>query len=1130
MEIKHICILPFLIVLFFAVGQPVAVYAQSSKDISMEVKNEPLPDVLKKLEKASGCKFLFVYDDISRFDITCTVKAKSVTQALNQIIGNHPITYSVEGQFISIIVKQTAKRVSKAPERQHGVVQNSSTVVLQGRVVDSSDHSPLPGVNVSVEGQNIGTVTAGDGSFVLQLAKGRFVNVNFTFVGMKTERYKFRCTEDFRGLIITMKENSAQLNEVVVTGMFNKSRESYTGAAKTVSKEQLQSAGNSNLISTLSNIDPSFNIVQNDLVGSDPNSLPNITMRGSTSLTTDVKTLQSNNNNKNTSNLPLFIMDGFEISLERMNDLDENQVESITLLKDASATALYGTRGANGVVVITTKKPEPGRLRVTYKGTLSIEAPDLTGYNLMNADEKLHYEQLAGLYTDTSSPINQQGLYDLYNTRKTQVERGVDTYWLKYPIHVGVGQKHSLRIEGGDDVFRYSGNLLYNDIEGAMKGSKRNTFTGGVFLSYKYKNLTFQNDLQINSNTAKNSPYGTFSDYASINSYFTPYDDSGNMKKKLENAFKYTGIGKTNTVYNPLYNALLPQKNESKYTTITNNFAIEWHLLPELFFRGSLGITSQKTRSDVYVSAENTTFDTYSASDYGRKGTYTYGTGESSEYELSLTANYSKTFNNVHTVYAGVGYELSQNKSENYSVEGEGITNSNLAFLGAATGYYSGSTPYGYESTVRRIGLTANINYTYAQRYFLDATIKSEGSSQFGKDKRFAPFYSVGAGWNIHNEKFLLHSDAINTARLRLSYGTTGSQSFSPYQALTSYQSISGYNMMGFYGVSVMGIGNNELKWQITKQLNLGIDLDLFKRRITMSLDYYRKLTDDLLSDVNLPSSAGFGSFKSNVGQVENKGFELSANAYILRNNKKNFFWSVGGTMIHNVNKIKKISNYLEYLNSLMEDESSVNPSFMYKEGESLNTIFAVKSMGIDPSNGKEIYLKKDGTMTYTWNSKDKVACGLSEPKYYGTFNTRVRYRGWLLNAIFSYRFGGQMYNSTLVSKVENIYPYDNADRRALYDRWSTENTHAKYKAVTDFSTTYATSRFIEDENTLKCSSLSLTYEVPSEWIKKIHLPLQYLSIGGYAEDLFYWSTVKQERGTSYPYARTYTFSVTARF
>lgn len=1119
MNVQKFCLYS-IIFLFVMLSSPSALMGQTNKEIKIEVKDEPLPSVLKKLEKSSGYKVLFVYNEIRHFNVTCKVNTSNIEQALKLIIGNYPISYSIEKKYISITLKKDTKRTVTAETQS---TRQTGTVVFQGKVIDDFN-SPLPGVNVSIPGTTKGIITDSNGSFTLQLNRGKSTKILFSFVGLKNQEYNFKGTSDIKGVTIKMAEDNSQLSEVVVTGVFNKSRESYTGAASTVGKDQLKTAGNSNLLSTLSTVDPSFNIVQNDLIGSDPNKLPDITMRGSTSLNTDVKSLKNDASNKISSNLPLFIMDGFEISLERMNDLDENQVESITLLKDASATALYGTRGANGVVVITTKKPEEGRLRVTYKGTLLLEVPDLTGYNLMNSSEKLRFEKLAGLY-----PENSLALSDLYNNRRMDVERGVDTYWLKYPVHTGIGHKHSLRVEGGDKIFRYAGNISYNNTVGVMKGSARNTFNGGMYLSYRYKDLTFQNDLQISSNKADQSPYGSFSNYTGINAYFTPYDEEGNVKKKLEDRL-YNNLNQRNVLYNPLYNALLPFKNDSRYSSIQNNFSIEWHLLPELFFRGQLGISSNKSRSDVYTSAGNTTFDSYDINQFSRKGTYTYGTGESSGVELSITANYSKTFKKVHALYVGLGYELSENKVEDYSVTGEGITNSNLAFLGSATGFYQGSTPYGSESTSRRIGFTTNFNYTYNQCYFLDGTLKTDGSSQFGKDRRFAPFWSLGGGWNIHHEKFIKNKNIVNIARLRLSYGTSGSQSFSPYQALTSYRSINGYNFSGFYGVSLMGIGNNKLKWQKTQQFNVGLDLDLFKRRIMLNLDFYKKMTNDLLSDINLPTASGFSSYKSNVGQVENKGFEISANAYILRNSEKEFYWSIGATVIHNVNKIKKISNYLEHLNSLMEDASSVNPSFMYKEGESLNTIFAVKSLGIDPSNGKEIFLTKDGKMTYTWNSKDKVACGQNEPKMLGSFNSRLRFKGWMLNAIFSYRLGGQVYNSTLVSKVENIYPYNNADKRALYDRWSPENPQAKYKSITDFSTTYATSRFIQDENTLRCTTLSLTYDLPNEWLKKVGLPVQYLSMSGYAQDLFYLSSIKQERGTTYPYARSFSFMVTARF
>ena len=1115
----------FILAALIMLSVPTPLRAQDTDKTTQTVAGEELSVALKKVERLTGYRIVFAYDDVKGLKAQGSASSKDIKEALAKVIGSLPISYSIDGKIVTLKIKKTeaSNEPVNAPQKEA-----SATVVLQGKVTDAQNE-PLPGVSVRVgSGGKIGTVTASDGTFVLQLQRGKSVYVDFSFVGMKTVNYTFNCKDDLRDLTIMMYDEESQVDEVIVTGMFNKPRETYTGAARTITSAELKWAGNSNLITSLANIDPSFNIIADNVSGSDPNTLPSVTMRGSTALGTDVKSLQSDETNKVESNLPLFIMDGFEITLERFNDLDENQVETITLLKDASATSLYGTRGANGVVVITTKKPEPGRLRITYKGTLSIEAPDLTGYNLMNASEKLYYEKLAGLY-EPSYERQRQDMEDLYNSRLEAVQRGVDTYWLKYPIHVGIGHKHSVRAEGGDDVFRYSGNLSYNNVTGAMKGSERNTFIGGVFLSYKYKNLTFQNDLQITSNKAVNSPYGSFSDYAAMNPYYSPYDEDGNIVKTLENTY-YSSLGYTVKVYNPLYDAMLDQIDESKYTTITNNFAIEWYINQNLFLRGAFGITSQTTRSDVYVPADDTSFDDYSSSDYGRKGTYTYGTGESKQYELSLTANYAKTFNKKHTLYVGLGYELSEEREEEYSFEAEGITNSNMAFLGVATGYYEGSTPYGYESTIRRIGFTANANYTYLERYFVDGTFKTEGSSQFGSDSRFAPFFSIGTGWNIHNEKFLKDKDWANIMRLRLSYGTSGSQSFSPYQALTSYSAISGYNFNGYYGVQLMGIGNSELKWQKTRQWNIGVDLNLLNNRLSLNFDWYYKLTDDLLSDINLPSSAGFSSFKSNVGQVENQGFELSANVYLIRNSKSQLYWSVGGTMIHNRNEIKKISNYLEYLNSLMEDEDDVNPSFMYKEGESINTIYAVKSLGIDPSNGQEIYVKKDGTLTYEWDASDKVACGLSEPKFTGTLNTRLRWKGWQLAAIFSYRFGGQLYNSTKASKIENNDPYSNSDRRALYDRWSADNTSASYKAVSLLTTTYATSRFVEDETTLRLNTLTLSYDVPTEWMNKIGLPFEYVSLSGYAEDLFYWSTVKRERGTDYPYARTYTFSLTVRF
>jgi hypothetical protein len=327
-----------------------------------------------------------------------------------------------------------------------------------------------------------------------------------------------------------------------------------------------------------------------------------------------------------------------------------------------------------------------------------------------------------------------------------------------------------------------------------------------------------------------------------------------------------------------------------------------------------------------------------------------------------------------------------------------------------------------------------------------------------------------------------------------------------------------------------MALGNEDLAWQTTKQYNVGTEWELWNNRIKLDVDVYNKITDNLLANINLPTAGGFTNYRANVGEVENRGIEVSFNAFILRNRERALTWSVGGTLAHNKNKIKKISNSLQFLNDeLKSQSSSVDPSFLYEEGQSLNTIYAVRSKGIDPSSGKEIYVKADGSETFVWDAKDMAACGVAEPQVLGTLNSTLRYKGVFLSVYFTYRLGGQIYNSTLASKVENVYPYDNLDRRALYERWKEPGDIAQYKSVTDFSTTNATSRFVMDENSFTLQTINVGYDFPAAWTKK-HLYVSYLSIRGYLEDILYLSTIKRERGLDYPFSRKFSLALTVRF
>ena len=1110
----------FVFVLFGILTAHASAYSQHEQRVTLEMKNVTLREVLLAIEQQTSFMFMYNKEDLDRAGrVSVQVRGNTIDEILAACLKDTGITYAIQDEVI--VLKQSP---TSPPQQQ--------PLRIVGKVTDEKGES-LPGTTVVIKGAKTGTVTDGRGNFILNVTKDTDILV-FSFIGMKTQEVSLNGRTELQ---VVMVEDISGIEEVVITGIFTKPRESNTGSVTSISGDELRAAGIRNPLSSIRNIDPSFNVIQDLEYGSDPNRLPDITMRGRTSMDVNVRDLQEETSTQRTANLPLFILDGFEISLQRVIDMDQELVENITLLKDASATAMYGARGANGVVVITSRRPDPGKLRLSYRGNLNLEAPDFTSYNLMNAREKLEYEAAAGLYSSTIDDTF-QSLQELYHRRLTEVERGADTYWLKYPVRTGVGNRHNLTMDGGTDSFLYSIGLGYNSVAGVMKESSRNTFSGSLFFQYELKNMKFQNDLTILYNKNYNSPYGSFSEYAAANPIYVPYDDDGNLKKILAEPYSTTG----NTppqVGNPLFNATLPYRDDGRYTNIQNKFAMEWRINPDLFARGRLGITKQEGRTDKYLSREHTSFatDAYAGENYKLRGSYTYGTSYHFSYEGDITLNFNKTFADRHQLYAGVNFSIAESTDETYSVTGLGFSAINMANLGMAGAYPPDGKPSSSEARSRRVGAILNINYTFDRRYFADFSGKIEGSSKFGANKRTAPFWSAGLGWNLHNESFVENVAAINNLRLRFSYGTTGSQNFSPYQALTTYRYFLTEGYKFWNGSHMIALGNPDLTWQKTGQTNIGLEATLFNRRVSINADFYDKLTESLLADINLPTSAGFQSYKANIGEVRNRGIEVTANVFVLRN-FNNFTWSVGGSLVHNQNKILKISNALEFLNDELMASSGANPSFLYKEGESMNTLYVVRSLGIDPATGNEIFLNREGVRTYTWNAEDKVPCGVDEPKIQGNLRTMLRWKNLSLNAIFSYRLGGDVYNQTLVDKVENISasrsgvnnPWNNLDRRVLHDRWQNPGDHAYFKRITDFNTTYASSRFVMKENVLQLNSVNLTYEFDKDWLREKVGFLEYLTASFYAEDVFYLSTIKRERGTTYPFARQFTFSIATRF
>jgi len=1096
--------LTFVLVFCMLVQTFAAVNAQT---VTLKKQNASLEEIIWELKEQT--KFVFLY---SSADIA-TVKGIDIDMQNSQI--DAILKKCLEGTDLQFVKENNAIIIRQANGKT--AVPQVQSRKITGKVIDE-DGNPLPGVAVLIEGTTIGVATDMDGKYDLTCPEMKDIVLKFSYIGMKP---KSVVVGNKTVVDVTLESDSQEMDEVVVTGLLNRRKSGFAGTTTVISKQELAKVSTGNIFTTISTLDAGFKIEENNLDGSNPNKLPDFTIRGKGSF-------------QNGSTAPIFILDGFEVTSQKVFDMDINRIESITLLKDASATILYGSRASNGVIVIETTAPKAGKLRVTYDFKPTIAIVDLTDYDLMNAREKLQYEKEAGLYTQEITPgyedndrREQVELDKAYYNRYKNIVEGVNTYWLSQPVKNAFSHAHSLFVEGGADNVRYGIDASYNQNKGVMKESGRDRFGLGFSLIYRIKDkITIKNYISYAHTHAYNSPYGSFSQYAKLNPYERIYNDNGELIPKLSD-------GDTN----PLYDALLPNRNFTKDQEFREQLSVDWFICDGLRLKGQMAIVKGETSGEIYkspFSAEflKTTYNSESrVQEYlpiAERGYLSMTDGASFSYDGNVTLNYNTLVNEKHIIYAGAGLEVPQNDNNSHGFIMTGFPDDRYSDPAFAIQYKKETKPSSSESKSRAIGFFANGNYSYDDRYFADVSVRIDGSSKFGADKKYAPFWSAGAGWNVHNEKFFKHTK-ISMLKLRYSYGVTGNQEFSAYQAKTMFQ----FNTDRLYnsGISaaLMGYGNPDLEWQNQYQSNYGFDFGYAKDRIRLQFNYYQKKTEGMLTSVSVAPSLGLPSntFTSNLGKIQNKGVEVNLNAVLIRDQGKDFEWSVMLQAAHNKNKIMEISTALKNINE-KNNQDKTTPAAVYEEGESMSAIKAVPSLGIDPTTGQELFMKKDGTITYTWDATDKVICGDSEPKVFGNVGTNLYWKGWNLNMVFKYDLGADYYNSTLAERVEGANPRYNADRRVLNNRWKEPGQHALYKNIKEYTTTYISSRFVQKENTLQLTSLSLSYDLNREWIRKFGLNTMRLSF--YMNDVFRASTVKNERGLDYPFQRSFVFGLNIGF
>ena len=986
-----------------------------------------------------------------------------------------------------------------------GKVKSNS---ISGVVYSADDNEPLIGAQVRIVGANVVTITDVNGRFSFKSVELKKQKLQVSYIGMETQTVTAG-----HEMKVVLKRDSKTLSDVVVNGYFTRKKQTFTGAAKTVTSDEIMKVAPNNILQTLATLDPSLNIAQNNAAGSNPNAVPDLVIRSTTSLSTS---------NEVGLNAPLIVIDGVEQSLQALYDMDINDIERVDILKDASATALYGENAANGVIVIERKRVSQSPVRIRYTETPQLSFADLSSYDYCNAAQKLELEKRAGLYKSETGKLDES-----YFEKLALVTSGIDTDWKSKPVRNSFSHNHSLSISGRGSGLDYNVNANYQNTQGVMKDDGRTRYGMNVYLSYTAINnlvitLRASHD-QLNTNSSK---YGSFSSYLECNPYDSPYDQYGNLRSELSYEMN-----------NPLYEASLSSFDKSQSRTQQVSLDVRYNIKPNFFITAQGSYNTSRGTSDVFRSPDSHDFK--NVTNISQKGKYTLGNTGSDQWAAKLVGNYIHNFDNDGTMLTlNLGGEIKRSKSTSSTLVATGFLSDEQNDIAYATTYPDGGKPSGSEDLSASLGGFLAANFMWKNRYVLDGSYRVSGSSKFGSDHRYAPFWSIGAGWNIHNEEFAKKLGWINTLRLRGSYGYTGSVKFSSYQAVTTYKYNSDYLSYTGVGAIPMGMANPDLKWQTTKKLNVGITSSLFGDRLNVNFDVYNEKTTDMLIDRSLPPSSGTTSVKANLGSQTSNGIEFSLWGKIIKT--RDWEWSLSVNGLHSKTTINNISDAMKRMNEqnasgFTSSDGSTNiasssPLFQYREGESPSAIYAVRSAGIDPATGNEIFIKKDGSYTYKYDSKDQVSCGDTNPTLQGSISSMLQYKNFSFTASFSYRFGGEMYNSTRALKVENVNPRKNCDVRAFTDRWTNVGDVKPYIDIAKATgnTSVYTDRFVEKDDELWLSSLYLQYNVPMTFLKKLHIQKMYLGIG--TEDLFRITSAKYERGTSYPFSRSINMSASLTF
>lgn len=978
---------------------------------------------------------------------------------------------------------------------------------IEGKVTDANS-LPLPGITILVKGSNKGTQTDFDGNYKINAKTGDVLV--FSYLGMKTEE---RTVSSSNTINVEMSNDTEELAEIVVLGYTTRGKNEITGSTVQIAAEKINEVPLVSVDQALQGRVAGLNIASSS---GTPGSTQQIRIRGVGSITS--------------SNAPLFVIDGvpmvnyntsgseFSSSLSSLSSINNRDIETITVLKDASATAAYGARGSNGVIVITTKNGKRNRKTTfNFTSTYGYQEQAVDGPKMLTAAqrEELFYDAVFNTYGETYD-IERSGAKELYerfsgfwgtsytdwNTKGRPEANWQDIVKTKNPTL----QTYDFSATGGSETSTFYTSLGYNKTIGIVKGTDFERITAKFnFTKDMTNSLKFTNNLNV-SNIDQNGLFeqGAFFGSGLSAQFFvpptlSPYNADGTLN--------LTDFGTTTNYFNYLYlieNDII----NNNVTRAMNSSSLEWKILEGLKFKTNFSID--------YNLANYKNFSNRVHGGGVEEGGVSFAsTGRNFNWVTQNSLNY-KTSVDKHNFDLTVLQEFQKNKYNFISAQGEKFPKDGLTFVDEASTNFRAGTSF---NDWKNLSYLAMLNYNFDDKYILDATYRKEASSRFSTDQRFGDFWSIGTAWNVISEDFLQNSSIFNDLRLRASYGTSGSAGvdINSYQSLLAYSA--DYNANP--GIYPIGYGNDDLSWEKNNTLDIGIDFGLFNNnKISGSVAYYHKKTFDILQSVGLSRTTGFSSINRNIGEVVNKGIEVELNYNIISTN--NFNWSIFGnfaTVDNEVTKLAKDANG--------EDIVITSGTKRTEVGHPIGEWYMRKWAGVDPENGNPLWFINgtDGETTSSYNEA-QVAFqnGSAIPTYSGGFGTHIDYKGFFMDANLYFTGGNKVYESwALYTKSDGLRStlYFNGTQDLLQS-WKKPGDITDYPALQSDTgagkqSASTSTRFLYDGDYIRLRELVLGYNLTNNALETIGVDGITFTLRG--TNIFTW--VKDDRLKHDPEVRT---------